>query len=298
MRFILSVCLLLVSGCVDAKKSDIDNWAFHSKLNGGMRLDRHPVDAPLDRDLLVRNFRKIAYDLELDPFGVGEDVSDANRTPLLKRWEEAVRMRIVQDDDALGGVRSDTLAFMRRLSGLAGFEFEIEKNSAGPDAEEYEANLLVFMGEGAFFDEAIVELADLAEDQDAEESGFAGTLLEFFEIWHNSSSPCAGQSYTEFEDKADTGRIFFAIVAIRTDFAEPMTQSCIEEELAQSMGLMNDDDSVRPSMFNDDNEFALMTRHDELLLEILYDGRLEPGMTPENSMPIVRQIAAELLPDA
>ena len=64
------------------------------------------------------------------------------------------------------------------------------------------------------------------------------------------------------------------------------------------MGLPNDDETVRPSLFNDDEEFALMTLHDELLLRILYDDRLEPGMSPEESMPIVRQIARELLPNS
>ena len=60
------------------------------------------------------------------------------------------------------------------------------------------------------------------------------------------------------------------------------------------MGLPNDNDSVRPSLFNDDEEFALLTRHDEMLLKILYDPRLSPGMIPGEAMPIVRTIAREL----
>jgi len=53
---------------------------------------------------------------------------------------------------------------------------------------------------------------------------------------------------------------------------------------------------VRPSIFNDDGEFALLTDHDEDLLRILYDLRLAPGMTAEQAMPIVRRIAGELAP--
>ncbi len=64
------------------------------------------------------------------------------------------------------------------------------------------------------------------------------------------------------------------------------------------MGLLNDDENVRPSIFNDDQEFALLTRHDELLLRILYDRRLAPGMSPETAMPIVDQIVAELMPES
>jgi hypothetical protein len=49
---------------------------------------------------------------------------------------------------------------------------------------------------------------------------------------------------------------------------------------------------VRPSIFNDDGEFALLTEHDEHLLRILYDPRLKPGMTAEEAMPLVRRIVA------
>ena len=44
------------------------------------------------------------------------------------------------------------------------------------------------------------------------------------------------------------------------------------------MGLANDSPDARPSVFNDDEEFAFLTRHDELLLKMLYDPRLRPGM--------------------
>ncbi len=68
-------------------------------------------------------------------------------------------------------------------------------------------------------------------------------------------------------------------------------RSCIHEELAQGMGLANDSPGARPSIFNDDEEFALLTRHDELLLRILYDPRLRPGMSEAEAAPIVRRIA-------
>ena len=45
----------------------------------------------------------------------------------------------------------------------------------------------------------------------------------------------------------------------------------------------------------DDEEFALLTPHDALLLRILYDRRLRPGMTPAEATPIVETIAAELM---
>jgi hypothetical protein len=43
------------------------------------------------------------------------------------------------------------------------------------------------------------------------------------------------------------------------------------------MGLANDSRQARPSIFNDDQEFALLTGHDELLLTILYDPACAPA---------------------
>ncbi|MGB5870515.1 MAG: DUF2927 domain-containing protein, partial [Albidovulum sp.] len=53
---------------------------------------------------------------------------------------------------------------------------------------------------------------------------------------------------------------------------------------------------ARPSIFNDSEEFAALTTQDEMMLRILYDKRLRPGMTLAEARPIVETIAAELLP--
>jgi hypothetical protein len=74
-----------------------------------------------------------------------------------------------------------------------------------------------------------------------------------------------------------------------------MRDLCINEELAQSLGLINDSPKARPSIFNDNEEFALLTRQDELMLRILYDRRLRPGMTLQEAAPIVARIANELM---
>ena len=86
-----------------------------------------------------------------------------------------------------------------------------------------------------------------------------------------------------------------AVALIRAELPPRLRRSCIHEELAQGMGLANDSPRARPSLFNDDEEFAYLTRHDELLLQILYDPRLRPGMTEAEARPIVLQIARELL---
>lgn len=86
-----------------------------------------------------------------------------------------------------------------------------------------------------------------------------------------------------------------AIIIIRAEHQDLMRRACIHEEMAQAMGLPNDSPEARPSIFNDDGEFGLLTAHDELLLRMLYDRRLKPGMTEAQVRPIVEQIAAELM---
>lgn len=86
-----------------------------------------------------------------------------------------------------------------------------------------------------------------------------------------------------------------AVALIRSETPPRLRRSCIHEEIAQGLGLANDSRLVRPSIFNDDEEFALLTHHDELLLQILYDPRLRPGMTETEARPIVLEIARELL---
>lgn len=86
-----------------------------------------------------------------------------------------------------------------------------------------------------------------------------------------------------------------AIAIIRAEHPDLLRTSCFHEEMAQGLGLANDSPQARPSIFNDDEEFALLTGHDELLLQMLYDDRFTTGMSAAEAAPIARVIAKELL---
>jgi len=86
-----------------------------------------------------------------------------------------------------------------------------------------------------------------------------------------------------------------AIAVIRGEHPPLLRASCIHEELAQGLGLANDSPQARPSIFNDDEEFGLLTTHDEYLLRMLYDPRLRTGMSAAEAAPIARQIARDML---
>lgn len=94
----------------------------------------------------------------------------------------------------------------------------------------------------------------------------------------------------------ETGGLAYgkAIAVIRAEHPTLLRRSCIHEEVAQGLGLANDSPQARPSIFNDDEEFGFLTRHDEMLLKILYDRRLSVGMSADQARPIVQTIASEL----
>ena len=85
-----------------------------------------------------------------------------------------------------------------------------------------------------------------------------------------------------------------AFIVIRAEHPDLLRLSCIHEELAQALGLPNDSPQARPSIFNDDEEFALLTRQDEMMLRILYNPALRPGMRIPEARPIVEQLATAL----
>jgi hypothetical protein len=82
-----------------------------------------------------------------------------------------------------------------------------------------------------------------------------------------------------------------AFAVIRAEHPDLLRLSCLHEELTQGLGLPNDSPRARPSIFNDDEEFALLTDQDEMLLRILYRPELRPGMSPAEARPIVESLA-------
>ena len=85
-----------------------------------------------------------------------------------------------------------------------------------------------------------------------------------------------------------------ALVIRRSELPKLMRRACFHEEIAQSLVLTNDSHFARPSIFNDDDEFATLTQFDEILLQILYDRRLHPGISEKEASQLVGEIASEI----
>ena len=73
-------------------------------------------------------------------------------------------------------------------------------------------------------------------------------------------------------------------------------RACVVEELTQVLGLPNDSDAVKPSIFNDQSRYFELTDHDRRMLKVLYDPRITPGMPRNEALRQGRLILDELNP--
>ncbi|WP_253798808.1 DUF2927 domain-containing protein [Rhodovulum sp. P5] len=246
---------------------------------GLLRTDSGLDDVPFSRRTLVRNFLRIALYDEYVPRS-GQLVARETKSRL-RRWGQPIRIGLVFGDTIPASRRkadrADIAAYASRLSALTGLPIRMT------DADH--ANYLVLVMNEDERRAFGPELERLVPGIDA--TGIR-TVTDV-----PRSTFCLVLAFSE----GSSSTYSRAIAVIRGEHPERLRQSCIHEELAQGMGLANDSPAARPSIFNDDEEFALLTGHDEMLLRILYDRRLSPGMTEDEARPIVETIAAELMPE-
>ncbi len=243
---------------------------------GLLRGDGGGPDTPFTDTVLARNFVRIAL---FDEYVTEGDVLRPQATvSRLRRWEQPVRMHVefgpsVPEDQRMED-RNTVSAYARRLSRLTGLTIDITPRDPNfyvlvlneDDRLGYQDRLREIVP--GIASSSLRAIMDLPREQ----------LCIVIAFAEGGSS-----SYSK------------AVALVRGEHPDLLRTSCFHEELAQGLGLANDSPQARPSIFNDDEEFGLLTTHDELLLKMLYDPRLRTGMTPVEAAPIARVIARELL---
>ena len=241
-----------------------------------LRTDGGGADTPYTADQLAENFRKIALFEEYT--NVGGRIIAQPRASKLHRWDQPIRVGLAFGN----GVLPDQQDRDRRA--VQDYVVQLAAATQHPiDVTEEEPNFHVFVVDESSRKALGPELERIIPTIDAAAKDTVVNMPR--------SAYCLVVGY----DPDDNGTYSTAIAVIRAEHPDLLRLSCIHEELAQGLGLSNDSPAARPSVFNDDEEFALLTRMDKELLSILYDSRLEPGMTSDEAMPIVRQIARERL---
>lgn len=244
---------------------------------GLLRQDGGGVDTRFSAQMLAANFERIAL---YDEYAVRGGRFVANQTPSrLRRWTQPVQIKPIFGASVPAAQRSkDTnqLAhYANRLSRITRLPIGVTQANANYH--------VLFMN--------------------TDELRAAGPLLRQIVPGLDRATLASitqGDRYTfcsvyAFSDRSNPDTYVAAVAVIKTEHPSLLRLSCVHEELAQGLGLANDSPEARPSIFNDDEEFALLTTHDEHLLAMLYDPRLRPGMTAAQARPIVAQLARERL---
>jgi hypothetical protein len=87
-----------------------------------------------------------------------------------------------------------------------------------------------------------------------------------------------------------------AVAIIPADIGERGFVSCVAEEFLQLLGAVNDDSSLTYSTFNDANTLAGFPLFDQLILNMLYDPRIRPGMTQAQVRAVLPTVIATVRP--
>lgn len=245
---------------------------------GLLRADGGGPDTPFSADMLARNFERIAFYDEYELSAGLQVVRDTEKDQGLRRWRDPVRVavefgfttpRAQQDKD-----RAAIAHYVQRLNRLTGHPITMREHGANFH--------VLFVSE----DDRPAALNRIRQI----EPNINPASLRALETMPRSIMCLA----VAFADAKNSNEYSKAIVLIRAEHPPILREACIHEELAQALGLVNDSPHARPSIFNDDDEFARLTTHDEMLLRILYDRRLHAGMSALEARPIIRQIALEL----
>lgn len=243
---------------------------------GLLRTDGGGEDTPFDDRILAENFLRIAlydeYSRQGGGFVRGETPS------LLRKWTGPVRVGLrfgaSVPEDRRATDRARVSSYLARLSQLTGHPIAL--NDANPN---FWVHVVSEDEREALGPTLSSQLPGLSTADIADVTGM------------NRSTYCLVYALSE----GNSGVYSRAVAVVRAEHPDLLRLSCFHEEIAQGLGLANDSPRARPSIFNDDEEFALLTRQDELMLKMLYNPALRPGMALAEADPIVRRLAAGLI---
>ncbi|MCH9053451.1 MAG: DUF2927 domain-containing protein [Proteobacteria bacterium] len=228
------------------------------KLSHTARPNLGPDGGVLTDERLIRDFDLVAFHNE----------HSSGIARYLRKWVIPIRIYL---DSRAGDAREQrrlTKRHLRHLAKLTGHDISMVEEPAGANV------IAVFENEG----------------------GLSRVLQEYFPAAPEmealmNKSVCLGR-YTA------NGRseIVRAVVIIPPDKAAARGKllHCIIEELTQTLGLPNDSDEVAPSIFNDRSQYRDLTGHDMILVRLLYDRRLYPGMERQEALRVARKILPQI----
>jgi Protein of unknown function (DUF2927) len=258
-----------------AAASDYYAQIQQALLTQGMLRTDGGGDIPVTDRMLAENFMRIAL---FDEYrrGTGGFVREETQSNL-RRWEGPVRIGLrfgpSVPPDRQATDRARIASFVARLARITGHPMSVDDRAPN------------------FFIHIVSE-----DEREALGPTIRATLpgLSAADVAGITAMPRTTYCLVYALAEGNSGAYTRAFAVIRAEHPDLLRLSCLHEELTQGLGLPNDSPRARPSIFNDDEEFALLTDQDELLLRLLYSPELRPGMTAAEARPIVFSLARRL----
>jgi hypothetical protein len=149
-----------------------------------------------------------------------------------------------------------------------------------------------------------VQHLDIARTQERDDANIIVTLVRDRDLASTISRMFGRERSRQIErklgpqclsgiDKDASFRIMQSRVILVVDVGDFVFLDCAYEELLQALGPINDTKTVPWTMFNDKVHMGYFDLYDQYLLNILYDIRMRPGMTPD----AVKALLPQILPD-
>jgi len=242
---------------------------------GMLRTDGGGIDTPFTDTMLAENFIRVALFDEYRRTAQGLVAQET--VSRLRRWDQPVRVALRFGASVPAAQRATDTArigsYLARLQAITGHPIGLSESGAN------------------FFIHLVNE-----DERRALGPEIAATLPELTapEVAGLVNLPRSTYCVVYALSQGNAATYGRAFAVIRAEHPDLLRLSCLHEEIAQGLGLANDSPLARPSIFNDDEEFALLTGQDEMMLRMLYDPALRPGMTAAEARPLVRLLATRL----
>lgn len=115
------------------------------------------------------------------------------------------------------------------------------------------------------------------------------------EIYDNPTKRVRGKCFVRVLASKNANSIGSTDVVIRSDDGERLFQRCMVEEILQGLGPLADRGNKNFSIFNTASQHSSFTVHDQVLMNILYDPRIKPGMSKAQVAKILPKVMHDCL---
>ncbi|MCB1440280.1 MAG: DUF2927 domain-containing protein [Nitratireductor sp.] len=164
--------------------------------------------------------------------------------------------------------RIHNLSTKNRTASVARFVASLNQMIGGLTAQ-------VVTGTGSNFDVYVVDRADYVR-------------IARSKVYHRPTAPVPGKCMVR--SVFSRNGLVRSDAVIVSDGGEALFKRCLAEEILQGLGPLNEDQSLRESMFNDKTSHTNVTRFDKLILNMLYDRRIRNGQTAAAVQPVLPQV--------